>query len=72
LDAITTLGELSAGYGVLANFVVMLLKEVSVPVPVPSDLIMVAAGVQVPAGAYSPLEEGQVLKVVVLSLTWTV
>jgi membrane protein DedA with SNARE-associated domain len=45
LDAIGTLGELSAGYGVLAIFVVMLLKEIGVPLPVPSDLIMVAAGV---------------------------
>jgi membrane protein DedA with SNARE-associated domain len=56
LDAIKALAEQSAGYGVLAIFVVMILKEVGIPVPVPSDLIMVGAGVQLAAGTYSPLE----------------
>jgi membrane protein DedA with SNARE-associated domain len=49
------LGAFAASYGVLAIFMVMLLKEAGIPVPVPSDLIMVGAGVQLVAGAYSPL-----------------
>src|SRR3989442_7402985 len=31
----------------------MLLKEIGVPIPVPSDLLMVGAGVQIATGAYS-------------------
>lgn len=45
----------SATYGVLAIFVVMLLKEIGVPIPVPSDLLMVGAGVQIATGVYSPV-----------------
>src|SRR2546428_3296373 len=33
----------------------MLLKEIGVPIPVPSDLLMVGAGVQIATGAYSPV-----------------
>jgi len=47
------LSSFSATYGVLAIFVVMLLKEIGVPIPVPSDLLMVGAGVQIATGAYS-------------------
>jgi len=47
------LSSFSATYGVLAIFVVMLLKEIGVPIPVPSDLLMVGAGVQLATGAYS-------------------
>ncbi len=39
-----------ATFGLLAIFVVMLLKEAGVPVPIPSDLIMISAGVQAAAG----------------------
>ena len=49
------LTALGAGSGLLAIFAVMLLKEIGVPVPVPSDLLMVGAGIQVASGAYSPL-----------------
>lgn len=49
------LGHLLASYGLLAIFLVMLIKEAGVPLPVPSDLIMVTAGVQVATGAYSLL-----------------
>jgi membrane protein DedA with SNARE-associated domain len=42
-------------YGLLAIFVVMLLKEIGVPVPAPSDLIMITAGVQAATGSYSLL-----------------
>jgi len=41
-----------AAYGLLAIFVVMLLKEAGLPVPVPSDLIMIAAGAQAATGVY--------------------
>src|SRR3989442_620838 len=33
----------------------MLVKEIGVPVPVPSDLLMLCAGLQLAAGLYSPL-----------------
>lgn len=45
-----------AGYGLPALFIVMLLKEIGVPVPVPSDLIMITAGVQLATGAVSLIE----------------
>jgi len=45
----------SASFGLLAIFVVMLLKEIGIPVPLPSDLLMVGAGIQLAAGAYSPI-----------------
>ncbi len=45
-----------ATYGLLAIFVIMLLKEIGLPVPIPSDLIMITAGVQAATGAYGLLE----------------
>jgi membrane protein DedA with SNARE-associated domain len=39
-----------ATYGLLAIFVVMLLKEIGVPLPVPGDLIMLSAAGQAAAG----------------------
>ena len=50
------LGPLLAGSGLAALFVVMLLKEIGVPVPIPSDLIMITAGIQLAAGAFGPFE----------------
>ena len=44
----------------------MLVKEIGVPVPVPSDLLMVGAGLQIAAGLYSPLELAIALAVAVL------
>jgi len=52
----TALGNFLAMYGLLAILVVMLLKEAGVPVPVPSDLIMITAGVQAATGSYGLLE----------------
>jgi membrane protein DedA with SNARE-associated domain len=52
----TILGEFLARYGLLAIGVIMLLKEIGVPVPVPSDLIMITAGVQLAAGDYGLVE----------------
>ena len=50
------LGDFLAAYGLLAIFVVMLLKEIGIPVPVPSDLIMITAGVQAATGSFSVFE----------------
>ena len=49
-------GDFLAGSGLVALFVVMLLKEIGVPVPIPSDLIMITAGVQLAAGTFGLLE----------------
>jgi membrane protein DedA with SNARE-associated domain len=46
------IGQFLTAYGVLALFVVMLLKEIGVPIPIPSDLLMIGAGVQIASGAY--------------------
>ena len=53
-------------YGLAAIFVVMLLKEVGVPIPVPSDIIMITAGVQAAAGVYSVIELLILLEVAML------
>jgi len=50
------LNEFLLRYGLLAILIVMILKEVGIPVPVPSDLIMITAGVQAATGAYSLFE----------------
>lgn len=60
------IGAFAATYGVLAIFVVMLLKEIGVPVPVPSDLLMIGAGVQIASGAYGLLELVAALAIAVL------
>jgi len=44
------LADFLSRYGLLAIFAVMLFKELGVPVPVPSDLIMITAGVQAGLG----------------------
>jgi membrane protein DedA with SNARE-associated domain len=56
VDLPGALAAFGASYGLLAIFVVMLLKEIGVPVPVPSDLLMVGAGVQIAVGAYSAID----------------
>ncbi len=56
MDVSGAFATLTSTYGVLAIFVVMLLKESGVPLPLPSDLIMIAAGIQIAAGTYSPVE----------------
>jgi membrane protein DedA with SNARE-associated domain len=55
-DLSSFLNEFLLRYGLLAILVVMMLKEVGIPVPVPSDLIMITAGVQAATGTYSLLE----------------
>ncbi len=37
-------------YGLLAIFIIMLVKEIGVPVPIPSDLLMLTAAAQAAAG----------------------
>jgi membrane protein DedA with SNARE-associated domain len=60
------IGALATTYGVLAIFVVMLLKEIGIPIPVPSDLLMIGAGVQIASGAYGLLELTAALAIAVL------
>lgn len=60
------LAAFSATYGVAAIFVVMLVKEIGLPVPVPSDLLMIGAGAQIASGVYGPLELTLALGVAVL------
>ncbi|GAB4445638.1 MAG: hypothetical protein Fur0044_41870 [Anaerolineae bacterium] len=51
----TFFGDFLATYGLFAILVIMLLKEIGVPVPIPSDLIMITAGVQAATGDYGLL-----------------
>jgi len=50
---VTELARFLDIYGLIAIFAVMLLKEIGIPVPVPSDLIMLAAASQAAAGKYA-------------------
>ena len=52
-DVSGVLGSFLRDHGLLAIFVVMLLKHVGFPVPVPSDIITITAGVQVATGDFS-------------------
>ena len=56
----------AATYGVAIIFVVMLLKEIGIPVPIPSDILMIGAGVQIASGAYGPFELVAALALAVL------
>jgi membrane protein DedA with SNARE-associated domain len=60
------IGSFLESYGLLAIFVVMLLKEGGIPVPIPSDLIMITAGVQAATGVYTLLELTAALLVAIL------
>jgi membrane protein DedA with SNARE-associated domain len=50
------LGSFLLDYGLLAIFIVMLIKHLGVPIPVPSDIITITAGVQVATGDFSLAE----------------
>ena len=50
------IGAFARVSGVGAIFLVMLVKEIGLPVPIPSDLLMVGAGVQIATGVYGPIE----------------
>jgi membrane protein DedA with SNARE-associated domain len=43
---------MEATYGLAAIFVVLLVKEIGVPVPIPSDILMIGAGTQAALGEY--------------------
>ena len=58
---------MDAAYGLAAIFVILLVKEIGVPVPIPSDLLMIGAGVQAALGAYS-LSELAVATVVAVAV----
>ena len=60
------LGNFLATHGLQAIFVLMLLKEMGIPVPVPSDLIMITAGVQAASGSFSVFELLLVIEFAVL------
>ena len=60
------MSELLATQGLLAVVLVMLLKEVGVPLPIPSDLVMITAGIQAAAGAYSLVELVVALEITIL------
>src|SRR5919201_6412981 len=49
----STLGDLLTGSSLPALFVIVLLKEAGLPVPVPADLLMISAGVEAASGRYS-------------------
>jgi len=58
--------DLLAAQGLLAVFLIMLLKESGVPLPIPSDLVMITAGIQAAAGAYSLVELLAALEIAIL------
>jgi membrane-associated protein len=64
-DLVGNPGNFLATYGLVAIFAVMLLKEAGLPVPVPSDLIMITAGVQAATGAFSLWQLGVALLVAI-------
>ncbi|MBM2810749.1 MAG: associated Golgi protein [Chloroflexi bacterium] len=64
-DLVGNPGDFLATYGLIAIFTVMLLKEAGLPVPVPSDLIMITAGVQAATGAFSLWQLGVALLVAI-------
>ena len=55
-DLASFLNEFLLRYGLLAILVMMILKEVGIPVPMPSDLIVITAGMQAATGAYTLFE----------------
>ncbi len=46
-------GQFLDTYGLVAIFIIMLVKEIGVPVPIPSDLIMLTAAAQSAAGKFT-------------------
>jgi LPXTG-motif cell wall-anchored protein len=55
-DLSASLSDFLATYGLLSILVVMLVKEFGIPIPIPSDLIMITAGIQAASGGFSLLE----------------
>ena len=59
-------GQLLDTYGLIAIFIIMLVKEIGVPVPIPADLIMLTAAAQAAAGKFTLLEGFGVILVAML------
>ena len=57
-------------YGLIAIFVVMLLKETGIPVPIPGDLIMLAAASQAAMGKYAVWQAFGVILVAMVAGGW--
>ncbi len=55
-DLATAITQFLDAYGLIAIFVVMLLKEIGIPVPIPGDLIMLAAAAQAAIGKIDLLQ----------------
>ena len=53
MDLTAALGQFLDTYGLLAVFLIMLLKEIGVPVPVPADLIILGAAARAAGGKES-------------------
>jgi membrane protein DedA with SNARE-associated domain len=56
MEILSDPGKLLAVYGVVAIFVIMLLKEAGVPIPVPGDVLMILAGAEAAAGTFGLAE----------------
>ena len=56
---LSTVGGLVTGSSLTAVFALMLLKEIGVPVPIPIDLVVIAAGVQAAQRSALPCGIGQ-------------
>ena len=59
-------GQFLDTYGLMAIFIIMLVKEIGVPVPIPSDLIMLTAAAQSAAGKFTLWEGFGVILVAML------
>jgi len=57
-------------YGLIAIFVLMLLKGIGVPAPIPSDLIMLAAASQVAAGKFAIWQAFGIILVAMVGGAW--
>ncbi len=66
MDSMTEAEILLDTYGLLAVFVIMLLKEFGVPVPIPGDLIMLGVAARAAQGRMSPVEAFLVILVPML------
>ncbi len=55
MDFVPLVDQFLDAYGLLAIFGIMLLKEIGIPVPIPSDLIMLGAAARAAQGRFSLL-----------------
>lgn len=55
MDFSITVNQFMDTYGLAAVFIIMLLKEIGLPIPIPSDLVMLGAAARAAEGRFSPL-----------------